>query len=47
MERWVREAAREVVEEVVSVKEYIVEAGMHEGKAKVVMRAWFQRVRDS
>jgi hypothetical protein len=41
VERWVREAAREVVEEVVSVKEYIVEAGMPEGKAKVVMRAWF------
>ena len=41
-----REAAREVVEEVVSVKEYIVEAGMPEGKVKVALRAWFQRVRD-
>jgi hypothetical protein len=46
VERWVREVAREVVEEVVCVKEYIVEAGMPEGKAKAVMRTWFQRVRD-
>jgi hypothetical protein len=41
VERWVREVAREVVEEVVSVKEYIVEAGMPEGKAKGVIREWF------
>ena len=42
-----RETAKEVVEEVFSVKEYIVEAGMPDGKAKVVIRACFQRVRDS
>ena len=47
MERWLREVSKEVVEEVISVKEYIVEAGMPEGKAKGVMRAWFKRVRDS